>query len=205
MPLSDNKRQGFQNKIIEAVARRSRRGSQLLLAPLPGARADARDVRQQRMRHPARHAGRQLGGADDHPDLPLDLRARLRADKHYDFKGLDDPRLKDAARSASTSTPAIRIALARRGHQESRARIIVSLDADLRPENQPWRQVQKVRRRQARRGRRLGAVRRLAQDHEGRAASTLQPVNLMEDEIPLEFSLAIGVQNTDVVLKFMLD
>lgn len=34
---------------------------------------------------------------------------------------------------------------------------------------------------------------------------TIQPVNLLEDQIPLEFSLAIGVQSTDVVLKFMLD
>ena len=37
------------------------------------------------------------------------------------------------------------------------------------------------------------------------APITLQPVNLMEDDVPLEFSLSIGVQNTDVVLKFMLD
>ena len=40
-----------------------------------------------------------------HPDLSLDLRARLpHADKHYDFKSLDDPRLKNL-KSASTSTP----------------------------------------------------------------------------------------------------
>ena len=31
------------------------------------------------------------------------------------------------------------------------------------------------------------------------------PVNLMEDEVPLEFDLAIGVRPTDAVLKYVLD
>ena len=37
------------------------------------------------------------------------------------------------------------------------------------------------------------------------AAITVQPLNTLEDDVPLEFSLSIGVQNTDVVLKFALD
>jgi ankyrin repeat protein len=81
---------------------------------------------------------------------------------------------------------------------------LVTSDADLRPENQPWRQVQSV----------LDGKLDVAgvwgpfagwlktMKHE---PLTLEPVNLMDDQTPLEFSLAIGVQNTDVVLKFMLD
>ena len=77
MPLSDNKQQGFQNKIIEVVAEQLGAPRQLLLAPLPGARTDARNVRQRRMRHPSRHAVGFIVRADDHPDLSLDLRVRL--------------------------------------------------------------------------------------------------------------------------------
>ncbi|CAN0484450.1 unnamed protein product, partial [Phaeothamnion confervicola] len=34
---------------------------------------------------------------------------------------------------------------------------------------------------------------------------TVLPVNLMEDEVPLEFDLSLGVRPTNVVLKFALD
>ena len=34
---------------------------------------------------------------------------------------------------------------------------------------------------------------------------TIQPVNLDEDRVPLEFDLAIGVRKTDAFLKYMLE
>ncbi len=37
------------------------------------------------------------------------------------------------------------------------------------------------------------------------APIVIQPVNLMDDQVPLEFDLAIGMQPNQVVLKYMLD
>jgi ankyrin repeat protein len=37
------------------------------------------------------------------------------------------------------------------------------------------------------------------------APITIQPVNLMDDNVPLEFDLAIGVRKTDALLKYILD
>ncbi len=80
----------------------------------------------------------------------------------------------------------------------------VTSDADLEPENQPGRQAQEVI------DGKLDVVGiwgpfagwLKTMKHE---PITLQPVNLMDDKVPLEFSLAVGVQNTDVVLKIMID
>ena len=125
------------------------------------------------------------------------------SDKHYDFKSLDDPRLK-ALRIGTYQHSAIRIVLAQQGIKNLDSLSLVTSDADLRPENQPWRQVQEVLDGKLDVvgvwGPFAGWLRSIK--HE---PLTLQPVNLMEDRVPLEFSLSIGVQNTDVVLKFMLD
>ena len=123
-------------------------------------------------------------------------------DKHYDFKSLDDPRLKEL-KIGTYQHSAIRILLASYGIKNLQSLAVITPDADLRPENQPWRQVEKLVDGQLDVvgvwGPFAGWVKK-----EG-APITLQPVNLMEDLVPLEFSLSIGVQNTDVVLKFVLD
>ena len=37
------------------------------------------------------------------------------------------------------------------------------------------------------------------------APLVIQPANLMEDDIPMEFSLAIGMRKTDAVLKYAVE
>ncbi len=203
LPLSDNQRQGFQNKIIEAVA--DHLGAQVHYFWRPYLE---RGLTRETFAN---------NECDILLDMPTDTSAVLttipiyrstyvlayRTDKHYDFKSLDDPRLKDL-RIGTYQHSAIRMVLAKYGIKNLQSLAIVTSDADLRPENQPWRQVEKVVDGTLDVvgvwGPFAGWVQKVKD-----APITLQPVNLLEDETPLEFSLSIGVQNTDVVLKFVLD
>jgi quinoprotein dehydrogenase-associated probable ABC transporter substrate-binding protein len=203
MPLSAKDRQGFQNKVIEVVAR-----------------AMGAEVRYFWRPYLERGLTRETfanNECDVLLDMPADSRSVLtslpiyrstyvlayKSDRNYDFKSLDDPRLKEL-KVGTYQHSAIRIALAKYGLKNLDSVKTVTSDADLEPENQPWRHVLDVL------DGKLDVVGiwgpfagwLIAMKHE---PLTLQPVNLMEDEVPLEFSLAIGVQNTDVVLKFMLD
>jgi quinoprotein dehydrogenase-associated probable ABC transporter substrate-binding protein len=203
LPLSDNQRHGFQNKIIEAVA--DHLGAQVHYFWRPYLE---RGLTRETFAN---------NECDILLDMPTDTSAVLttipiyrstyvlayRTDKHYDFKSLDDPRLKDL-RIGTYQHSAIRMVLAKYGIKNLQSLAIVTSDADLRPENQPWRQVEKVVDGTLDVvgvwGPFAGWVQKVKD-----APITLQPVNLLEDETPLEFSLSIGVQNTDVVLKFVLD
>ncbi len=202
LPLSDNQRRGFQNKVIEAVAEKLGAKVEYFWRPYLE-RGLTRDT-----------------FANDECDILLDMPADLPdvlttipiyrstyvlaylADKNYDFKSFDDPRLKKL-RLGTYQHSALRMVLARHGIKNLESLAVISPDGDLRPENQPWRQVQEVVDGKIDVagvwGPFAGWVKAKG------APITVQPVNLMEDEIPMEFSLAIGVQHTDVVLKFMLD
>lgn len=203
MPLSNNERQGFQNKIIE------------VLAAHMGARVNyfwrpylERGLTRETFAN---------NECDILLDMPADARSVLTtvpvyrstyvlvylADRHYDFKSFDDPRLK-TLRIGTYQHSALRIVLARYGIKNLDSIAVVTSDADLRPENQPWRQVQDVVDGKLDVAGVWGpfAGWLKAMKHE---PITIEPVNLLEDQVPLEFSLAIGVQSTDVVLKFMLD
>jgi quinoprotein dehydrogenase-associated probable ABC transporter substrate-binding protein len=203
MPLSSRNQDGFQNKIIETLAE-----------------AMGTKVRYFWRPYLERGLTRETfanNECDVLLDMPADSRSVLtslpiyrstyvfayKSDRKYDFTGFGDPRLKDL-KIGTYQHSAIRIALADYGLKNLDSVKTVTSDADLEPENQPWRQAQEVL------DGKLDVVGiwgpfagwLQTMKHE---PITLQPVNLMEDKIPLEFSLAVGVQNTDVVLKFMLD
>ena len=79
----------------------------------------------------------------------------------------------------------------------------VSHDADINPKDQPWHQVQQVVDGKldiaAVWGPFAGWVKAKGEP------ITIQPMNLWEDTVPLEFDLGIGVRKTDVMLKYILD
>jgi quinoprotein dehydrogenase-associated probable ABC transporter substrate-binding protein len=203
MPLSDRQRQGFQNKIIEAVAQQM--GAQVSYFWRP---------------YLERGLTRETFANNECEvllDMPADSTAVLtsipiyrstyvlvyRSDRNYDFKGFKDPRLKEL-KIGTYQHSAIRIVLARLGIKKLESIKVISSDTDLEPEKQQWQQVQEVVDGKLDVagvwGPFAGWLKTMK--HE---PITLQPVNMWDDEVPLEFSLAIGVQNTDVVLKFMLD
>ena len=126
----------------------------------------------------------------------------FRDDKGIDVKSLDDPKLKEL-KIGVFQTSGIRDVLAKHGIINNVSLHVVTHDADLNPENQPWYQVQQVVDGDldvaAVWGPFAGWVKSRG------APITILPVNLMEDKIPLEFDLAIGVRKTDAFLKYMLE
>jgi len=126
----------------------------------------------------------------------------FRDDKGIDVKSLDDPKLKEL-KVGVFQTSGIRDVLAKHGIINNVSLHVVTHDADLNPENQPWYQVQQVVDGDldvaAVWGPFAGWVKSKG------APLTILPVNLMEDKIPLEFDLAIGVRKTDAFLKYMLE
>lgn len=203
MPLSDNQQQGFQNKIIEAVADQIGAKVQYFWRPYL-----ERGLTRETFEN---------NECDILLDMPADSASVLTtipiyrstyvlaslADKHYDFKSLDDPRLKEL-KIGTYQHSAIRMVLAQHGIKNLESLSLVTSDADLRPENQPWRQLEKLIDGKLDVAGVWGPFAGWFKKVKG-APIALEPVNLLEDDIPLEFNLAIGVQNTDVVLKFILD
>jgi quinoprotein dehydrogenase-associated probable ABC transporter substrate-binding protein len=126
-----------------------------------------------------------------------------RNDKGLELTGLDDPKLKDL-KIGVFQTSGIREALAKRGIVDNVALQTQTHDADLVIEHQPWWVVQKALNGEldvaAVWGPFAGWLKTMKNE-----PLTIQPVNLEEDRVPLEFDLGIGVRKTDAFLKYMLE
>lgn len=125
-----------------------------------------------------------------------------RTDRAITISGFDDPQLK-ALRVGVFQHSAFREALARHGKKEGLDIHVISQNADLEPWRQPWRQVQKVVDGELDAAGVWGPFAGWVKKNG--APLTLQPVNLMEDQVVLEFDLAFGVRTNDPVLKYALD
>ncbi|WP_245412169.1 quinoprotein dehydrogenase-associated putative ABC transporter substrate-binding protein [Methylocella silvestris] len=125
-----------------------------------------------------------------------------RTDRGYDFKGLSDPRLK-SLQIGVYELSAVRQSLADHGVVKNVHVHEVSHDGDLAPEHQPWRQVQEVADGKLDVAAVWGpfAGWALAQG----APLTIQPTNLMDNVIPMEFDIAIGVRKTDAITKYAIE
>jgi ankyrin repeat protein len=126
-----------------------------------------------------------------------------RDDAGFTIKDFDDPKLREL-RLGTFQHSGIRVVLANHGITENVKIHIISHNADLEPEKQPWRQVQEVLDGKLDVAAVWGPFAGFLKTMQG-APLTIQPVNLMEDKIPLEFDMAIGMPKTSVVLKYMLD
>ncbi len=202
MPLSNIEREGFQNKMAE------------LLAGALGARLKyhwrpfiERGLTRQTF---------EQGMCDVMFDIPANY-ARLlttfpvyktpyvlvyRNDKGLKLTGLDDPKLKDL-KIGVFQTSGIRAALAERGIVDNVKLQTQTHDGDLVPEHQPWYVVQRALDGEfdvaAVFGPFAGWVKTIKNE-----PVDIVPVNLMDDTVPLEFEIAIGVRKTDALLKYML-
>jgi quinoprotein dehydrogenase-associated probable ABC transporter substrate-binding protein len=202
MPLSNDKLEGFQNKIAKVVGEKMGTNISFFWRPYleRGLTRDTFDNNECQVL----------------VDLPVDYTGILtttpiyrstyvfafREDSGIEIKDLDDPKLRNL-RIGTFQHSALREVLAEHGIKENVDIHLISADADLRPEHQPWRQVQKVVDKEldiaAVWGPFAGWLKKQG------APLVVQPANFMDDKRPLEFSLAWGVQNTDVVLKLKID
>jgi quinoprotein dehydrogenase-associated probable ABC transporter substrate-binding protein len=202
MPFSNQKLEGFENKLAE------------LLGKWTGAKVNfywrpsyERGMTRQTF---------DVGMCDAMIDIPTSYETLLttepiyrttyvlayRDDKGIHIKNFDDPQLKKL-KIGVYETSGIRQVLLKHGIFDNVSLQTVSHDADINKKHQPWYQVQKVVDGKldiaAVWGPFAGWVKSKGEP------ITIQPVNLWEDTVPLEFDLSIGVRKTDVLLKYILD
>ena len=203
MPLSNIKREGFQNKIAE------------LLAKAMGARLEYHW-------QPFIERGLTRATFEEHMcDVMFDIPANYgrllttfpvyktpyvlvyRNDKGLEITGLDDPKLKDL-KIGVFQTSGIRMALAKRGIVDNLKLQTQTHDADIVLENQPWYIVQRMLNGEFDVAAVFGPFAGWVKTMKGEPI-TILPVNMMDDEVPLEFELGLGVRRTDAFLKYMIE
>ena len=97
----------------------------------------------------------------------------------------------------------IRKSLTRRGFKNLELHTI-AYNTDIVEDNQPWKQVDKVIKGELDVAAVWGPFAGWLPKMKG-APITIQPVNMWENEVPLEFDLAIGMLRNNVLLKYMID
>ena len=202
MPFSNNRGEGIENKIAEVLARNL--GTWVQYYYRPGI--------ERGMTRTTLYADE----CDVMFDMPADTERVLvttplyrttfvlasRSDRGITIKNLDDPRLK-TLRVGVYQTSAIREALA--DHDVRNLSIhYLSHDADLVAEDQPAYQVQQVLDGKLDIAAVWGPFAGYYQAMK-HAPIALQPVNLMEDAVPLEFDMAVAVRSSDKDLQAQLD
>ena len=202
MPLSNSRGEGLENKLAEVLARAL--GTSVAYYYRPG-------VERGLIRNTL-----DADQCDLMLDMPVDSDDVLtttalyrttfvlayRNDRGLDIRSLDDPRLK-TLKIGVYETSAIRQALADHGVGKVEVHYL-SHNADLVPENQPSYQIQQVIDGKldvaAAWGPLAGYYKVVKQ-----APLTLQPVNLMDDYVPLQFDLALAVRRNDHELQRRLE
>ena len=101
--------------------------------------------------------------------------------------GLDDPKLKDL-KIGVFQTSGIRMALARRGIVDNLKLQTQTHDADIVLENQPWYIVQRMLNGEFDVAAVFGPFAGWVKTMKGEPI-TILPVNMMDDQVPLEFEL----------------
>jgi quinoprotein dehydrogenase-associated probable ABC transporter substrate-binding protein len=202
MPLSNNKGEGFENKIAAVLAK-------------------AMDTTVEYYYRPGVERGQTRTTLDDRQcdvmiDMPIDADDVIttaplyrttfvlayRSERAYDFKSLADPRLKKL-KVGVYETSAVREALANNGVGSVQIHYL-SHDADLVPKDQPSYQVQEVIDGKldvvAAWGPMAGYFKSMLH-----APITLQPVNMLDESTPLEFDMAVAVRRNDKALQQSLN
>jgi quinoprotein dehydrogenase-associated probable ABC transporter substrate-binding protein len=203
MPLSDINQAGYQNKIADVIAKKLGAGLEYFWRPYLE-RGLTRETFDTNM-------------CDVLLDLPAVYEPALttipiykstyaivyRSDRGFAFKDFDDPALK-GLKIGVFQTSSIRQVMNKKGLAPYLKLKTLSHNADLHLENQPWRQVQEVLDGTLDVAAVWGPFAGWLKTMKGEPI-TLQPVNLWEDIVPMEYELAAGVRKTDAKLKYLLD
>jgi quinoprotein dehydrogenase-associated probable ABC transporter substrate-binding protein len=203
MPLTDINQAGFQNKIAAVIAKKLGANLEYFWRPYLE-RGLTRETFDTNM-------------CDVLLDLPAVYEPALttipiykstyvlayRSDRGYAFKDFDDPALK-GLKIGVFQTSSIRQVMTKKGLAPYLKLKTLSHNADLHPENQPWRHAQEVLDGSLDVAGMWGPFAGWLKTMKGEPI-TLQPVNLWEDVVPMEYELAAGVRKTDAKLKYLLD
>jgi quinoprotein dehydrogenase-associated probable ABC transporter substrate-binding protein len=203
MPLSNDRLEGYGNKIVDILAKAMNTRAEYYWRPYieRGMMRETfgNDKCDVLMDLPVGYEGVLLS----EPVYKTTFVFAYRASDNYNIKNLDDPRLK-TLRIGVYQTSAIRQVLSEHGIGDNVIIHAVSHDADIKPEDQPSYQVQDVVDGRldiaAVWGPFAGYYKAVK-----KAPIVIQPVNMMENDFPLEFELGFGVQPTNRLLKYKLD
>ncbi len=191
MPLSNQKGEGFENKIAELIGKSLGTGVHYYWRP---------SIERGLMRTTLSE-----GNCDLWMDMASDTEGAVvlaplyrstfvlayRNDKHIAIKTLDDPILK-TLRIGVFQVSAIRQALSEHRIVDNTVIHYLSHNADIVPENQPSFQVQRVIDGTLDVAAAWGPMAGYYQKVLG-APLTILPVNLLEDEVPMEFDMTLAV------------
>jgi len=203
MPLSNDKGEGYQNRIAEILA--AALGTHVTYFWRPSIE---------------RGMFRSTLDADEcdvYFDMPTGMERVLttkalyrttfvlayRSDRDYRFAGLDDPRLKDL-KVGVFQMSTIRSALNQYGVKQNLKLHFISHDGDLVPAHQPSYQVQQVVDGELDVAAIWGPMAGFYKTKK-QAPVTLQPVNLIEHLWEMEYDMSLAVRKTDEKLKAALE
>lgn len=203
MPLSNNKGEGFQNKVAQILARGLGTTLEYYWYPYYG-RGLARSTIN------AEHC-------DVLMDLPFDYEMALvtkpyykstfvltvRKDRGHAITSLDDPILKKWRIGVLQSSPA-REALREHGVIENTAVQYVFFDSSYNPQDHPGKQVEQVIDGTLDAAETWGPIAGYYAT-KNTASLDVTPLNRLDDAVPLEFSMSFGVRRADKDLKRRLD
>ncbi len=203
MPFSNNRGEGYEQKIAQVIAESLNTGVQYYYRP---------GIERGQTRTTL---------AADQCDLMLDLTSDAqgvlstsplyrttfvlasRTDRDLDFKNLDDPRLK-TLKVGVYQTSAIREALEEHDVKNNIVVHYLSHDADTVPADEPVYQMQQVMDGQldvaAVWGPFAGYYKVMKH-----APLTIQPVNLMEDSVPMEFDMTLAVRTQNRAFRDQIE
>jgi quinoprotein dehydrogenase-associated probable ABC transporter substrate-binding protein len=204
MPFSNNKGEGFENKIAEIIG--AQMGARVSYAWRP---TFERGLTRQPMT--------ELNLCDVMMGVPVDFEALLTTTPIYrstyvfaylkgngiDIKSLNDPVLSKA-RIGVYETSGLRNALATHGVKSNIVVMGTTHDADLVPEHQPWHQVEQVVDGELDIAAVWGPFAGWVKETQ-HAPLVLVPTNRMDDQVPMEFSVAVGVRKYDAVMKYAIE
>ena len=209
MPLSNTLREGFQNKIAEVLAEAL--GTQATYFYRPYLE---RGLTRQTFKNNSCDV--LMGMSPDNERVltttPLYRSTFVlasRADRNYDFKSLDDPRLKELSVGVFQHS-AMRTELMEHGVSGEKANLklhIISHNADLVPTKQPTRQVQDVVDGKLDVAAAWGPFAGWYNTEKvnGGKPLALLPMNTIDTVLPMEFELSIGLKKRDTKLKEKLE
>ncbi|CBE67240.1 quinoprotein dehydrogenase-associated putative ABC transporter substrate-binding protein [Candidatus Methylomirabilis sp.] len=205
MPLSNNKGEGFQNKIAEILAQAM--GAQLTYYYRPylerGLTSQTVDADRCDMLMDIPSGEERL--LTTKPVYRSTFVLVYRNDKGYAFKGLDDPRLLNDLKVGVFQHSAARQVLQERGLARGNTIVhAVSYDTDVNPERQPSRQIRQVIDGRLDVAAIWGPMAGWYKAVEG-APLTILPMNLMDDATPLEFELSVGMRRGAEELKTRIE
>lgn len=203
MPISNDQLDGYWNKILDVLAKAMNTHVEYFWRP-----------------YIERGMLRETFGNDKCDvlvDLPMDYEGVVmsepvyktafvfayRADRDYRIKNFDDPQLKKL-KIGVYQISAIRQVLQEHGVKDNVEILPVTHDADINPKDQPSYQVQQMVDGQFDIAGVWGPFAGYYKTKK-KAPITIQPVNTMENDFPLEFELGLGVQPQERILKYKLD